>query len=113
MKRRSGTGPWHQLATLLSEEGIWKSIDHLIAVGGLMAVICAAHIYFLIVGTFQQGLSAYYLYLTVAAIFFGMFSLGTFLRVLILVRRKKASKRRKEEKTNDYTRRLERNLYDE
>lgn len=113
MNRRSDSGLWHQLAVLLSEEGIWKSIDQLITVGGVMAVICAAHIYFLIVGTFQHGFSVSYVYLIAGTIFFGLFSLGTFLRVLILVRRKKASRRRKHEKTHDYNRKLERNLYDE
>jgi len=104
---------WQRFSFVLSKEGIWKSPDQLIAVGGLMAVICAAHVYFLIVGTFAGQASAYYLYLLVAAIFFGLISVGTFLRVAVLLGRRGAEKQRKQERTNRYTRKLEQDLHDD
>ncbi len=113
MPRRSQSGLWSQLAHVLSSEGIWKSADQLIAVGGLMAVISAAHVYFLVVGTFVGEVSGYFLYLVAAAIFFGLFALGTFARVSVLLGRKQQYKKRKQERTHQYTRKLEQGLHDD
>ncbi|QDU75342.1 hypothetical protein Pan97_23720 [Bremerella volcania] len=113
MSRRKQSTLWQRLSFVLSKEGIWKSPDQLIAVGGLMGVICVAHVYFLVVGTFVGEASAYYLYLVIAAIFFGLFSAGTLLRVLVLMNRKSINKKRKQEQTNRYTRQLEQGLHDE